>query len=102
MFNGSQGSGCPTLKIGLHPYGPRPRPLVSSTWARVPLGRQSSIRFADRKLPPMTPLDALLAFGAAAFSSLALVPISARLSARLGATDGPDGRRKQQASAVPL
>jgi UDP-GlcNAc:undecaprenyl-phosphate/decaprenyl-phosphate GlcNAc-1-phosphate transferase len=50
----------------------------------------------------MTALDALLAFAVAALASLAVVPLIARLAARLGAVDSPDGRRKKQEKAVPL
>jgi UDP-GlcNAc:undecaprenyl-phosphate GlcNAc-1-phosphate transferase len=50
----------------------------------------------------MTVFDALLAFLAAAATSVAVVPIVARLSTRFGAVDAPDGRRKHQTGAVPL
>jgi UDP-GlcNAc:undecaprenyl-phosphate/decaprenyl-phosphate GlcNAc-1-phosphate transferase len=50
----------------------------------------------------MTALDALLAFAVAAVASLGIVPLTARLAMRVGAVDGPDGRRKNQAKAVPL
>ncbi len=50
----------------------------------------------------MTVFDGLLAFGVAALVSLIGVPLIARLAARLGAVDAPDGRRKSQAKAVPL
>jgi UDP-GlcNAc:undecaprenyl-phosphate GlcNAc-1-phosphate transferase len=50
----------------------------------------------------MTVLDALLAFAAAAIVSLLVVPLTARVSLRLGAVDEPDGRRKDQLRAVPL
>ena len=50
----------------------------------------------------MTALDALIAFAVAAVASLAAVPVVARLAARVGAIDEPDGRRKKQETAVPL
>ncbi len=50
----------------------------------------------------MTALDALLAFAVAVVASLVFVPIAARFAQRLGAVDGPDGRRKSQERAVPL
>ena len=50
----------------------------------------------------MTAFDGLMAFAVAALASLIGVPLVARLAARLGAIDAPDGRRKSQVQAVPL
>lgn len=50
----------------------------------------------------MTALGALLAFVGAAVAGLVVVPVIAKLAARFGAVDAPDGTRKNQTEAVPL
>ncbi len=50
----------------------------------------------------MSWLEATLAVTTAVVASLVLVPLVAQAAKRLGAVDAPDGRRKNQAQAVPL
>jgi UDP-GlcNAc:undecaprenyl-phosphate GlcNAc-1-phosphate transferase len=52
-------------------------------------------------LPPYA-VAAVAAFCIACLACLALTPLVVRLAHRVGAVDRPDGRRKNQAEAVPL